>query len=328
MRYGGGMIRFILRRLLHAVPIVAGVSILLFFVMHLAPGDPSYYYFGPDTSPETQARMARNLGLDQPLGVQFIRWLSALVRFDFQHSMIHHRPVTQLILETLPRTLLLSASALLLMFGGGILLGIFSAARRNSLADHLISSISLFFYSMPTFWLALMLILLFALALPILPASGINSPNADLMTPIHRFFDRLWHLVLPALTLGLSGAAGIARYARGSLIEVAGQDYIRTARAKGMPEALVLFKHSLRNGLIPVITLLGLSLPFLFGGSVLVEWIFGWHGMGWLMVSAIIQRDYPLVIGCTFFYSLMVVGGNLMADLLYRAADPRIRREM
>ncbi len=320
------MIRFILRRLLHAVPILAGVTVLLFFVMHLAPGDPSYYYMSADSSPETRERMVENLGLDQPLGVQFIRWLSAFIRFDFQHSLIHHRPVTELILEALPRTLLLSSVALLLMFGGGILLGIFSAARHNSAADQVVSVVSLFFYSMPTFWLALMLILIFALVLPILPPSGLSSPNADLLPPLQRLLDRLWHLVLPALTLGLSGAAGIARYARGSLLEVAGQDFIRTARAKGLSEGQVLFKHSLRNGLIPVITLFGLSLPFLFGGSVLVEWIFGWHGMGWLMVSAIGQRDYPLVIGCTFFYSLMVVLGNLAADLLYRAADPRIRR--
>jgi peptide/nickel transport system permease protein len=321
------MIRFILKRLLHAVPILLGVSVLLFFVLHLAPGDPSYYYFSTDSSPETQARMAENLGLDQPLGVQFLRWISAFARFDFQYSLIHHRPVTDLILEALPRTLVLSSAALLLMFGGGILLGVFSAARRNSFADHAVSVVSLFFYSMPTFWLALMLVLLFALLLPIMPPSGLSSPNADLLPPFQRLLDRLWHLALPALTLGLSGAAGIARYARGSLLEVAGQDYIRTARAKGLSERQVLFKHSLRNGLIPVITLFGLSLPFLFGGSVLVEWIFAWHGMGWLMVSAIGQRDYPLVIGCTFFYSLMVVLGNLVADLLYRAADPRIRRE-
>jgi peptide/nickel transport system permease protein len=321
------MIRFILKRLLHAVPILLGVSILLFFVLHFAPGDPSYYYFNPDSSPETQARMAQNLGLDQPLAVQFLRWISAFVRFDFQYSLIHHRPVTTLILEALPRTLVLSASALVLMFGGGILLGVFSAARRNTLADHTVSVLSLFFYSMPTFWLALMLILLFSLLLPIMPASGLSSPNADLLPPLRQLLDRLWHLVLPALTLGLSGAAGIARYARGSLLEVAGQEYIRTARAKGLSERQVLFKHSLRNGLIPVITLFGLSLPFLFGGSVLVEWIFAWQGMGWLMVGAIGQRDYPLVIGCTFFYTLMVVLGNLAADLLYRAADPRIRRE-
>jgi len=320
------MIRFILRRLLHAVPILAGVSILLFFVLHLAPGDPSYYYLSPDSAPETRERMAENLGLDQPLGVQFVRWISAFARLDFQDSMIHHRPVTELILEALPRTLVLSSAALVLMFGGGILLGVFSAARRNSVADHALSVVSLFFYSMPTFWLALMLVLLFALVLPILPASGLSSPNADLLPPLQRLLDRLWHLVLPALTLGLSGAAGIARYARGSLLEVAGQDYIRTARAKGLSEGQVLYKHALRNGLIPVITLFGLSLPFLFGGSVLVEWIFAWHGMGWLMVSAIGQRDYPLVIGCTFFYSLMVVLGNLVADLLYRVADPRIRR--
>lgn len=320
------MIRFILRRLLHAVPILLGVSVLLFFVMHLAPGDPSYYYLNPDNAPETRVRMAENLGLDETLGVQFVHWIGSFARLDFQYSLIHNRPVTELILETLPRTLLLSGAALLLMFSGGVLLGVFSAARRNTLADHAVSVVSLFFYSMPTFWLALMLILFFALLLPVLPPSGLNSPNADLLPPLERLLDRLRHLVLPALTLGLSGAAGIARYARGSLLEVAGQDYIRTARAKGLSERQVLFKHALRNGLIPVITLFGLSLPFLFGGSVLVEWIFAWHGMGWLMVSAIGQRDYPLVIGCTFFYTLMVVLGNLAADLLYRAADPRIRR--
>jgi peptide/nickel transport system permease protein len=269
--------------------------------------------------------MRENLGLNDPLPVQYFKWLKNAVRGDFGISLIDQRPVWVHIGQALPNTLLLSSLSLLLIFSGGIFLGTVQASRKNSLFDHGATLTALFFYSIPSFWLALMLILVFSLQLGLFPASGITSIDAHLLSPLDRFFDTLHHLILPALALSLAPAAGVARYMRASLVEVIGQDFIRTASAKGLARNRIILKHGMRNAFLPIITLLGLSFPFLFSGAVLVESIFAWPGMGRLMVDKILQRDYPVVMGVTFFFGLAVVLGNLMADLLYALADPRIR---
>jgi peptide/nickel transport system permease protein len=250
---------------------------------------------------------------------------------DFGYSFAHSRPVLDIIMETLPATLMLAGSTLVLIFLIGVTTGIFQAVRQHRAADRVLSILSLFFYSMPSFWLGLMLMLLFSLkahewGLPFsLPPTGMTSVDYEYLGPWEQVQDRLVHLVLPVLTLTLVMAAGIARYTRGQMLEVIRQDYIRTARAKGLPPRTVIFKHALRNSLLPVITLLGLYLPLLFSGSVFVEVIFSWPGMGRVIVEAIFQRDYPVVMATSFIFALVVVLGSLIADILYAVADPRIR---
>ncbi|MBI4539798.1 MAG: ABC transporter permease [Gemmatimonadetes bacterium] len=328
------MTAYIARRLVGAVPLVIGIATIIFFILSLAPGDPTSLYFGPNVSPEAIAQMRRNLGLDQPVHVRYVRWLAAFLTGDFGFSIARSRPVAELILEILPNTLLLSACALALAFLVGVVLGVIQAVRQYSPADAALSVGALFFYSMPSFWLALMLILVFSLNAktrwdwPIwFPASGMTSVDYEFLSPLERLRDRLLHLTLPALSLALVLAAGVARYTRSSMLEVIRQDYIRTARAKGLDEARVIFKHALRNALIPVVTLVGLYLPFLFSGAVFVETVFAWPGMGRLVVEAISQRDYPVVMAGSFLFAVIVVIGNLIADVLYAVVDPRIRYE-
>jgi peptide/nickel transport system permease protein len=221
--------------------------------------------------------------------------------------------------------------SLVVTFGVGMLIGIFQAVRQYSASDNILTVVALFFYSMPGFWLALMLILVFSLKAnqlgwPVqLPASQMTGGGYEFLTPVEQLRERIIHLILPSLALGIGSAAGIARYMRGSLLEVIRQDFVRTARAKGLEERVVIFKHALRNALLPIITLLGLTLPFLFSGAVLVEVIFAWPGMGRLIVDAVFQRDYPLIMASSFVIAVLVILGNLVADVLYAIADPRIR---
>lgn len=322
---------FILRRLLGAIPLLIGIVTILFFVLNLAPGDPTMLYFNPNMPPEVIEQLRRNFGLDQPLYIQYFRWVSAFVVGDFGFSFAQSRPVSDVVFEALPNTLMLTGTALVLVFVIGILIGVLQAVRQYSLFDSTSSVVSLFFYSMPSFWLALMLMLLFSLKAhewgwPIaLPPTGITSVDYEFMNAGEKIVDRLRHLVLPVGTLTLALAAGVARYTRGQMLEVVRQDYIRTARAKGLPERRVIMKHALRNSMLPVITLLGLYLPFLFSGAIFVEVIFAWPGMGRVIVDAIFQRDYPLVMATSFLFAVIVVIGNLIADVLYSVADPRIR---
>ncbi|MGH7574930.1 MAG: ABC transporter permease [Longimicrobiales bacterium] len=325
------MASFILRRLLGAIPLLLGVATLIFFVLNLAPGDPAALYYNPTIPPEVIDQIRRNLGLDQPIHVRYLKWLGALVTGDFGYSFARSEPVSAIVFGALPNTLILTGIALLLVFVIGVAIGVYQAVRQYSVGDSVLSVVSLFFYSMPSFWLALMLMLVLSLKAhewgwPIaFPATGITSVDYDFLPLGARIGDRLMHLILPVTTLTLALAAGVARYTRGQMLEVIRQDYVRTARAKGLPERTVIFKHALRNSLIPVITLLGLYLPFLFSGAVFVEYIFAWPGMGRVIVDAIFQRDYPVVMATSFIFAAMVVAGNLLADVLYAVADPRIR---
>jgi peptide/nickel transport system permease protein len=322
---------YIARRLLGSIPLVLGIATIIFFVVNLAPGDPAALYFQQGVPPEVLEQIRRNFGLDQPIHVRYWRWMVAFFTGDFGYSYAHARPVLDIILETLGPTLILAGSTLVLIFVIGVVVGVLQSVRQHRPLDRILSVISLFFYSMPSFWLGLMLMLIFSLKAhewgwPIaLPPTGMTSVDHEFMSFGEQMVDRLRHLVLPVLTLSLVMAAGIARYTRGQMLEVIRQDYIRTARAKGLPERQVVIKHALRNSLLPVITLLGLYLPLLFSGSVFVEVIFSWPGMGRVIVDSIFQRDYPLVMATSFIFALVVVLGSLIADVLYAVADPRIR---
>ncbi len=328
------MTRYIVRRLLGAVPLVVGVATIVFFAVNLAPGDPTARFLSPGLSQEVIDQMRRNFGLDQPLLVRYVRWLGAMFTGDFGFSFSHSRQVLDVLADFLPNTLILSASALLVAFVFGVLLGTIQAVRQYSALDSGLSVVLLFFYSVPSFWLALMLILTMSLfarnvwELPIwFPASGMTSTDYEFLSFGGQLRDRLMHLVLPTLSLALVLTAGIARYMRGSMLEVIRQDYVRTARAKGLAEHVVVFKHALRNALIPIITLVGLYIPVLFSGTVFIEVVFAWPGMGRTIYDAILQRDYPLVMAGSFFFAVMVVVANLIADVLYAVVDPRIRYE-
>ncbi len=328
------MTLFLLRRLAQAVPLVLGIATIVFFLLSLAPGDAASFLVSPNMTPEALEQIRRNMGLDQPVHIRYLRWMGAMLTGDFGISLSRNEPVLDIILEILPNTLVLSLAAIVVAFAGGILIGVFQAVRQNRLADSALSVASLFFYSMPSFWLALMLILVFSLGArnlwgwPVwLPASGMTSVEYPFMSPGEQLRDRLAHLVLPSLSLALVLAAGIARYMRSSMLEVIRQDYVRTARSKGLSELRVITRHALPNGLIPIVTLLGLYLPTFFSGAVLIETVFAWPGMGRLVVDAIFQRDYPVVMAGTFIFAVMVVAGNLIADMLYALVDPRIRYE-
>jgi peptide/nickel transport system permease protein len=337
------MIGYLIRRVLGAIPLLLGILTLIFFIIHIAPGDPTARFVNPNVSPRVIEQMRHNLGLDQPLHIQYVKWLWSFIRGDFGYSFGLQQPIGDVLPGILWNTLQLTLVALVMIFVVGMLIGIVQAVRQYSLADNVLSFLALFFYSMPSFWFALMLILLFSLKAnqvfamnPDLgrwfgwlqfPASGMTSVGYEYLGGWDKVVDRFKHLFLPAVALGIGNAAGVARYMRGSMLEVIHQDFIRTARAKGLSERTVIFKHALRNALIPIITLLGLYLPFLLSGAVLVETIFGWPGMGRAIVDAILQRDYPMVMATSFVIAAMVVLGNLLSDILYAVVDPRIRTE-
>ncbi|HEU0013335.1 MAG TPA: ABC transporter permease [Longimicrobium sp.] len=327
------MLSYLLRRLLGAIPLLLGILTLIFFVVHLAPGDPATRFVGPNVPPEVVEQIRRNLGLDRPLHEQYVKWLWSFVRGDFGFSFTAGQPIVNLLPGILWNTVQLTLVSMVMIFAIGMLIGIVQAVRQYSLADNVLTFVALFFYSMPSFWFALMLVLVLSLKAgqngwPIqFPASGMMSVDYEYLPLGGKIVDRLRHLALPAIALGIGSAAGVARYMRGAMLEVIHQDFIRTARAKGLSERRVIFKHALRNALIPIITLLGLYLPFLLSGAVLVETIFSWPGMGRAVVSAILERDYPMVMAGSFVIAALVVLGNLLSDLLYAVVDPRIRND-
>ncbi|HEV2131157.1 MAG TPA: ABC transporter permease [Longimicrobiaceae bacterium] len=327
------MTSYLLRRLLGAIPLLLGILTIIFFIIHLAPGDPTARFFNPNVSPEVIEQMRRNLGLDQPLHIQYFRWITAFLQGNFGFSFGQMRPISQILPDVMWNTIQLTLVSLVIIFGLGMLIGIVQAVRQYSATDNVLTLVALFFYSMPGFWFALMLILIFSLkasqwGFPVVfPASQMTSVGYEFMSTGEQIRDRFMHLLMPAIALGIGSAAGVARYMRGSMLEVIRQDYIRTARAKGLSERVVIFKHAVRNALIPIVTLFGLTFPYLLGGSVLIETIFAWPGMGRLIVDAIFQRDYPLVMATSFVIAVMVVLGNLIADVLYAVVDPRIRTE-
>lgn len=318
------MTGYILKRTLLAIPILLGASTLIFLLMHAAPGDPTSIYIRPDIDPVVIEQMRKNLGLDQPIHVQYVRWLSSFAQGDFGYSFSQKRPIIDIIKDTLPNTLLLSGVALVIIFTLGILVGTVQAVRQYSLVDNLATIVAFFFYSMPSFWFGLMLILLLSYKLQWLPASQMTSVNFEFLPAGEQWLDRLKHLIMPGLALGVGSAASVARYMRSGMLEQIRQDYVRTARAKGLSERIVVFKHAMRNALIPVVTLLGLYLPFLVGGAVLIETIFAWPGIGQLTLQAFQYRDFPLIQGIVLVYAITVILSNLAVDMTYAFLDPRV----
>jgi peptide/nickel transport system permease protein len=310
------------RRLLHLVPVLLGVSLVVFLVMHLAPGDPADVMLGVQATAEERARLRADLGLDDPLAVQYLRWLGRVARGDLGRSLWTSRPVLDEVLDRLRATLLLTGSGLLLSTVLGIALGVASAMRPDSLLDRASAVASLFGASMPVFWLGIVLMVVFALWLGWLPASGMHAPYGG-----GGAGDLLRHLVLPALTIAAASTTIVARLTRSTMLDVLGQDYVRTARAKGLAERRVVVRHGLENALIPIVTMVGVQAGYLLGGAVLTETVFAWPGVGTLMVQGILQRDVPLVQGCVLLVALTFVLVNLAVDVLYAWLDPRIRYE-
>ncbi len=321
------MLRFLVRRLLLLVPLVWAVVSLIFVLVELAPGDSASKLVGPDTPPQVREMVVRKWGLDRPAAVRYRLMLRNLCLGELGRSIDAERPVSELVRERLPRTLLLGTTALGLGFLAGGIAGVVQATRRSGgAADGALTVVTLVLHSVPEFWLGLMLIVLFSLHLKWLPSTGMVDPvSHDFMPPLARALDLGAHLVLPALCLGSAHAAVVARYTRASMRESLRQDYVRTARAKGLPERAVVLRHALRTALIPVVTLCGLSLPALFSGAVVTETIFAWPGMGQLIVAAAINQDVPVLVGVFFVVALLVATGGLLADLAYARLDPRVR---
>ena len=321
------MRRLLAARVAQGALVVALVAVVTFVLVHLAPGDPIDRSLETSLlSPEARAALRRAYGLDRPLVEQFARWMANFARGDFGWSFSQHRPVRSALASALPNTLFLMGAAIVASFALGVAVALLQAARPRRALDRVAGGTLLVLYSIPAVWLGLMLIVVFAQTLGVLPVSGIVDPVLHpYMSLWGRTVDRLRHLALPVATLALGTAASVARYQRSALLDVLAEDFIRTARAKGVRARAVLLGHALRNALAPTITLLGLALPALFGGAVLVETIFAWPGMGLLATSAVTARDYPLVIACAMIGATMVVVGNLVADLLTAAANPRLR---
>jgi peptide/nickel transport system permease protein len=321
------LLRHIAQRLAQAAVIVAIVAAITFVLIHLAPGDPfSAVMDNPNVSETVRQTLRAQYGLDRPLPEQFVRYVNSLAHGELGWSFSHERPVREVLGSALPNTLLLMGVALVGSFALGILIALIQVARRGSVTDHALSGISLFFFSMPDFWLAILALLTFTYWLPIFPVGGAVDPVMHEYLGLGgRIVDRLWHLVLPALTLTVLASAAVARYQRAALLDVLPADYIRTARLKGLTEREILRRHALRNALLPIITMVGLSFPALLTGAFFVEKIFAWPGMGYAVVNAIGTRDYPLVVGGVIIGSIMVTLGSLLADLLYALADPRLR---
>jgi peptide/nickel transport system permease protein len=322
------MLAYLLKRFFMLLPLFIGITLITFVVIHLAPGEPVEMQtaLSPKASAKSRERLREYYGLDKPLHVQYLSWLGRLSRLDFGRSFSPDgRPVIDKIKERIPVTLTINFIALLLEFGLAIPIGIIAATNRNSLIDKGITLFVFIGFAVPTFWLSLLMMYIFGVKLGILPISGLHSLGGDRLTGIAWLLDTAKHLILPLGVATFGALAGLSRYTRATMLEVLGQDYITTARGKGLPERLVIYRHALRNALLPVITILGFSLPGLIGGSVIFETIFAIPGMGQLFYQGVMSRDYPLVMGILVIGALLTLIGNLLADLLYAVADPRIR---
>lgn len=322
------MIAYLTKRILMLIPLLFGITLITFAVIHLAPGEPvdMQIAMSPKVSAEARQRIREFYGLDQPLHIQYVQWLGRMARLDFGRSFApDNRPVTDKIAERIPITLSLNVIALVLEFGLAVPIGILAAIRRDTLLDKGITVFVFVGFAVPTFWLALLMMYLFGVKLGWLPISGLHSLGSEQLGTIPRFLDLAKHLILPIGIMTFGSLAGLSRYMRSTMLEVIRQDYITTARAKGLPERTVILRHALRNALLPAITILGFSLPALIGGSVIFETIFAIPGMGQLFYAGVMARDYPLIMGILVIGAFLTLIGNLLADICYSLADPRIR---
>ncbi|MBF0529094.1 MAG: ABC transporter permease [Deltaproteobacteria bacterium] len=319
---------YLIKRILLMIPLLVGITVISFGVIHLAPGKPTDMAtdLNPKASLEAKKRLEELYGLDKPVHVQYWNWLKRLSVLDFGRSFAPDRePVITKIAQRLPVTIILNLLSMAIIFLFAIPIGVYSATHQGSLFDRGTTVFVFLGFATPTFWLALLLMILFGVTLEWLPISGLKSLNYDQLTLAGRLWDRLAHLIMPVLLSAFGGLAGLSRYMRANMLEVIRQDYIVTARAKGLRETVVIYKHALRNALMPVITILGLSVPGLIGGSVIFESIYAIPGMGQLFYSAVMSRDYPLVMGGLVMGAVLTLAGNLLADIGYALADPRIR---
>ncbi len=321
------MVNYLLRRILIIPVMLLMISLITLGVMHISPGDPAALRYGlnPEVSATALDRMRELYGLDQPFLTQYRGWLIRVVSLDLGNSFIDDRPVQTIILERLPATLLLNILSLALIFAVAIPIGVVSAWRRGSFFDRSAGLLVFIGYSTPTFWLALLLIMFFGVRLGWFPISGMRPWYVQFMPPAAQLRDLASRLVLPVFATAFGGLAGLSRYARSSVLEVLRQDYVRAARAKGLTEKRVVWKHAVKNALLPVVTIMGLTLPSLIGGSVIFETIFSWPGMGRLGYNAIMNYDYPVVMGVGVLSAFLTLVGILISDLAYAWIDPRIR---
>lgn len=316
-----------IRKFLGLIPVFFGITLISFFVIHLAPGKPTDIEtsLNPKVSYEARLRLEKLYGLDKPVYIQYIEWVKRFLRFDFGRSYVDDRLVSVRIMERIPITLLINILAITLIFFIGIPLGIISAVRRGSILDRLSTIFVFTGFSVPEFWLALILMSFFGITLGWLPVSGIKSLDFEYMSIMGKFIDMARHLILPVSIAAFGSLAGISRYMRSSMIGVIEEDFIRTARAKGLKESEVIYKHALRNALLPVITIIGLSIPGLIGSSVIFESIFAIPGMGRLFYESVMARDYTTIMGILSIGAVLTLFGNFLADIAYSYADPRIR---
>ena len=324
------MTAYLLKRVAMLIPLLLGITLITFTVIHLAPGEPvdMQMAMNPKVGKEARERLTKFYGLDQPLHVQYISWLKKLSHLDFGRSFSSdNRPVLDKIKERLPVTLSLNIVALLIEFGLAIPIGILAAVHRDTLLDKGLTVFVFLGFAVPTFWLALLLMYFFGVKLNWLPISGLHTLGYEAYGWFGRIWDLAKHLMLPVLVASFGSLAGVSRYMRSAMLQVIGQDYITTARAKGLSERVVIYKHALRNALLPLITLVGFSIPGLIGGSVIFETIFAIPGMGQLFYQGVMSRDYSVVMGILVIGAGLTLIGNLIADLSYALADPRIRRQ-
>lgn len=319
------MLSFLARRLAAGLAVVLGVVALTFALLQVAPGDPVERLLGPSAGPEQVEQQRHALGLDRPVPAQFLAWVSRFVRGDWGRSIATGQPVAAMLGRAWPATVLLVGLSLLASYLLGILVGVIQGARAGTALDTGLSVSTVTLFAIPSYWLGLMLVMLFTYLLGWLPAFGAAGLDADFLTGWQRLSDRLRHLALPLLTLTLIGIGGVARFVRGAVLDVRSLPFVAIARSKGLTPRRILWRHIFRNAMVPVVTLLGLSLPALFSGAVFVEVIFAWPGVGRILVEAVQARDYPVVMAATAVSAILVVAGNLLADLLVTRVDPRVR---
>lgn len=318
------MSRYVLKRLVTSLIILWAVLTATFLLLHLAPGDPSMLYIRPDIDTKVVANIRSQMGFDLPVWKQYFIWIKNFIQGDFGFSFVQHRSVGRILMDTIPNTLRLTISVLIFQYIVGILLGILCALKQKSKLDTIINSGLLFFYAMPSFWIALIAILLFSLYLGWLPSSQMNSIQEFNNLWVY-IWDSIRHLILPTLILSIPFVSYTTRFVRDKFIDIMQDSYIITAKAYGLNKNIILFKYALKNALLPLITVIGIYLPFLLGGAVVTEFVFAWPGMGRITVNAIYTHDYPLILATNFIATFAVISGNFISDVLYHFADPRIR---
>ncbi len=320
---------YIAKRILFMIPILIGITLISFFVIHLAPGNPLTEQLGlnPRVSASSRLMLTKLYGLNKPLLTQYFDWLKRIITLNFGISFTaNHEPVITEIRRTIGITIIINSFAMIFIFLFSIPLGVLSAVKHDSLFDKITTVLVFIGFAAPSFWVALLLIIFFGIDLHILPIGGITSMGYNFLSPLEKITDIAKHLIMPVFVAGFGGIAGLSRYLKGNMLEVYRQDYIITARAKGLKERTVVYKHAMKNALIPFITILGLSIPGLIGGSVIIETIFDINGMGRLFYQSVLARDYPTIMGILVIGAALTLIGNLLADIAYALVDPRLRK--